>query len=86
MTAEQNKCGDIPAHNKDPDADTHNKRTGCIDPTQVFRRQEQRIYTERGHKAAIHDAEQDKPKDQEYLELFKMEQQQLNRKGIKYEF
>ena len=53
MAAEQNKCGNVPAHDKHADGNPHNRCTYRIYITQIFRSQEQCISTKCLHEAAV---------------------------------
>jgi hypothetical protein len=77
MAAEQNKRGNIPAH--DEYADGHAYKNACygIYVSQVFGRQVQRVGAEAFHEGAIDRAEQDKPEYEQHLEFFQVKQHQL---------
>jgi len=69
MPAEQNKGGNIPAHNKHANGQAHKQGSQHAHIAQVFGRQVQRIGAEWFHKSAIHRAEQYKPEDKQHLKF-----------------
>jgi hypothetical protein len=75
MPAEQDKSGDIPAHDKNARGKTYDRGTCGTHITQVFRREKEGRGTIGAHKTSIQCAEQDQPEDQQNLEFFDVQQQ-----------
>ncbi len=75
MTAEEDKGGDVPAHDKDPRSHSHNCKAGGAHRPQVFRGKKTGIRPIAFHKSAVHRTEKDKPEYQQDLELLYMQQQ-----------
>lgn len=80
MPAEKNKCGDIPAHDENADGNAYNGSADGIHITHVFRGQVEGVCTKALHECTIHGTEENKPEDQQYLELLEVKQEQLQRK------
>ena len=78
MTAEQDKGGDVPAHDKHAYGHAHDGSADGIDIPQVFRSQEEGIGPEVFHERAVHYAEHDHPEEQEYLVFPEMKEKQLH--------
>lgn len=74
MFTEENKAGDIPAHDKHADGATYNGITDGVHITQVFGGEEQGIGSKRLHERTVHSTEQDEPEQQEYLVLPEMKE------------
>ena len=78
MTAEKDKRGNIPAHNKHTNGDTDHGSADGIDIAHVLRRQIQGIGAKALHERTIYCAKQNKPKDQQCLVLAKVKKKQLD--------
>ena len=77
MPAEQDKRGDVPAHNKYTNGNTHDGCADRIHVSQVFRCQEERISAKALHKSTIHHAEHQYPKQDKDLVFPEMKKKQL---------
>lgn len=78
MFAEQNKCGNVPAHNENPNRHPNDGKTYRAYMTQILGCEKQCISTKTFHKTTIHHAKHQKPKDQQYLVFPKMQEDKLN--------
>ena len=74
MFAEQNKGGDIPAHDKHTDGSTYYRIADGIYIAKVFRGKEEGIGPEGFHEWTVHGTEQDKPEQQQHLVLPEMKE------------
>ncbi len=78
MFAEQNKSGDVPAHDENSNGHSHNGKTDGSNIAQIFRCKKQSIGAKAFHKATVCYAEHQKPKDQQHLVFAKMQEDELN--------
>lgn len=67
MTAKQNECGNIPAHDKHTNRCPYQRKAHRVYIAQILRRQIQRVGPEGFHEGTIHGTEQDKPKNDQHL-------------------
>jgi hypothetical protein len=82
MLAEKNKRADVPAHEEHADRYADKCRAYRIHISKVFRSQVQGIGAKSLHERAIHRAEQDKPKQKQYLVFPEMQEEQLDGKRV----
>ena len=75
MPAEENKCCDIPAHDKYAYRHSHNGTTQGIGISKIFRSQEKRISAIAFHKAAVDYTEHENPENKKDLVFTKMKEQ-----------
>ena len=80
MPAEQNECGDVPAHDKYTDRHAHDGATEGICISKIFRCEEKCISTITFHKAAVDYTEHKNPENEKHLVFAKMKKQELDRK------
>jgi hypothetical protein len=77
VPAEENKGGNVPAHDKHPDGGPYKSGAQRIYITQVFGRQVQGFGTKAFHKGTVGNAEKEEPENQHQLVAPKMQKQQL---------
>ena len=77
MTAEQDKCGDVPAHDEHTNGHAHDGGADRIHITKVFRCKKQGISTKIFHEGAVYNAEHDHPEQKQYLVFPEMKKKQL---------
>jgi len=79
-----NKCGDMPGHDKHSHSAPQQKHTTKIGLTQVLRRKKQGRSAEYGGEVAGDNQHQYNPEQEEQLVLTEMEQEQLHREETEY--
>jgi len=82
IAAEQNECGNMPAHDKHAHGNTHNRKTYGRDISKIFRSEVQRIRAEAFHEHAIHSTKENKPEYKQHLVSPEVQENQLYGKRI----
>jgi hypothetical protein len=78
MLAEQDKCGNVPAHDKNSNGHSHNGATDGANMPQIFRSKKQCIGTKAFHEITVHYTEHNEPENQQYLIFSEMQENELN--------
>jgi hypothetical protein len=78
VLAEQNKGGNVPAHDKNTNGHSNDGKTYGAYVSQIFRSEKQSIGAIAFHKAAVCHCKHQKPEDQQYLVLAEMQEDELN--------
>lgn len=82
MSAEKYEGGNIPAHDKYCNGDSHDGCPQCIYITQILRSQEKRFCAKAFHEASINNGKKKDPEYQQDLVFSKMQKEELYGKGI----
>jgi hypothetical protein len=72
MPAEEDKGRDVPAHDEDAGGEAYDGGAYGVDLAEVFGGKKKGIGAVGPHEPTVQGAEEDQPKDQQYLELFYM--------------
>ena len=78
MPAEKNEGGNVPAHDKDANGNSHDGGSKSIYISQVFRPQEKRFGAKAFHEATTYYRKKEDPEYQQHLVFSEMQEKELN--------